>query len=291
MVVAHSERKTSESSTSTVPRLVESLDDDDGDDDDEIVILFDEDLTGGGTWETWGEWSSYSGWNDSTERSHDCEDLLPGYTRSELSRKVTFVKSSKNPTTGEFVRERKTVLWCIQNGCERIQPGVFAGFWYFTYLFGEEEGKRVWIDTVNQRLVKQSKGKAIKIDDAEFKKMMAFKDKGNRSFQRAQYYSALKNYRLAEQLIGGEVMGMYLIASQRAELVKVLSNQAECYLRMKKYEDALSKSTAALKLDSRHEKSILRHTKAISHAVASGQSLGYFQGAKMLSEAHWREKG
>jgi hypothetical protein len=34
------------------------------------------------------------------------------------------------------------------------------------------------------------------------------------------------------------VPGIYLVPEQRDELVKILSNQAECYLRMMKYDES-----------------------------------------------------
>ena len=65
-----------------------------------------------------------------------------------------------------------------------------------------------------------------------------------------------------KELMGGDVMGMYLVPQQRAELVTLLSNQAECYLRLNKYEDAIVQASKALQLDRRHSKSLLRRAKA-----------------------------
>ena len=102
--------------------------------------------------------------------------------------------------------------------------------------------------------------------------MQEKKSKGNRAFARQQYKSALDNYLEAEELLGGAVSGMYLVKAQRDELVKVLSNQAECYLRMHKYTDAITKSTNAIQLDKRHEKSFLRRAKAIVRALKEDEN-------------------
>lgn len=190
-----------------------------------------------------------------------------GYTRSELNQEVTFVRSSKDPQTGDFYREKKDLSWVLQNGCEEAERGVWSGAWYFTYLFGEKEGKMAWLESMNKRLAKESGGKAIKFDHNEFCNMLRLKAKGNRAFQRGQYKSALDSYLKAEKTLGGEVSGMYLVPHQRAELVKVLSNQAECYLRMNKFEDAIVQATAALKLDKRHGKSRLRRAKGLVYGA------------------------
>jgi tetratricopeptide (TPR) repeat protein len=235
----------------------------DEDDDNDEIVFFDEDDV-----EEQCEYDDYDYGYDL-----DGDELPPGYTRNELAHEVIFVRSSKDPTTGDFYREKKELLWCIQNRCEEAEPGVWSGAWYFTYLFGEKEGRRSWVESTNKRLVKECGGKAMKVDHDEFCAMLQEKDKGKRAFSRGQYKSALDCYLKAEKLLGGGVSGMYLGPHQRAELVKVLSNQAECCLRMKKYEDAIMQSTAALQLDKRHQKSMLRRAKAIVYGAERLQSL------------------
>mmetsp|Transcript_2872 Transcript_2872/g.6765 ORF Transcript_2872/g.6765 Transcript_2872/m.6765 type:complete len:114 (+) Transcript_2872:477-818(+) len=46
------------------------------------------------------------------------------------------------------------------------------------------------------------------------------------------------------------------------QVANVLSNKAECYLRLKQHEDAGDAATAALLLDNSHEKSRMRRAKA-----------------------------
>jgi len=206
------------------------------------------------------------------EEEYDCgmdfdDDLPHGYSLKELEQTVTFVRSSKNPKTGDFDRERKSLWWCIENGFEEAQPGVWSGSWYLTYLFGEEEGKRAWVETMNKRLVKEGGGRARQVAPDDYVAMLQQKDKGKRAFQRGQYKGALDCYVKAEELMGGDVTGIYLVPHQRAEMVTLLSNQAECYLRLKKYEEAIVQATKALQLDKRHGKSLLRRAKAAIRGV------------------------
>jgi len=255
--------KDSSTSRSSLPLLR------DEDDDNDELVLFDED-------DGVGEYDYDYGYD------LGADELPPGYTRSELSQAVVFVKSSKDPTTGDFCRDRKELLWCLQNRCEEAAPGVWSGSWYFTYLLGEKEGRRAWVDSMNRRVVKELGGKAIQIDPDIYRGMLKEKDKGNRAFSRGQYKSALDCYLQAEKMMGGEVSGIYLVPNQRAEMVKVLSNQAECYLRMKKYEEAFIQATTALQLDKRHQKSMLRRAKAIIYSSERLNSMVAAQAAEDL---------
>jgi tetratricopeptide (TPR) repeat protein len=228
-------------------RSVPLLKEEDDDSQDEIV-LFDED----------DEFDS----NIIEEDYSDYDDLIKN--RKQCNRMVTFVHSSKN-SKGNFFTERKTCTECIENGCEEAEPGVFAPLWYFTYLFGEIQGKKAWSEAVNSRRVKDRGGKAIKISNDAFRSVVSERERGNRCFQRDQYNSALESYLKSESLVG--IPGIYLIPDQRDELVKILSNQAECYLRMMKYEEARDAANDALLLDKKHLKSILRRAKAIYYGA------------------------
>lgn len=241
------------------------------DDETDEILIFEEDGESPTSFEVEEEYEYGVGLHD---------DLPQGYSMKELEQTVTFVRSSKNPRTGDFDQERKSLLWCIENGYEEAQPGVWSGCWYFTYLFGEEEGKRAWIETMNKRLVKQGGGRARQVSNDNYAAMLMQKEKGKRAFCRGQYKSALDFYLRAEELMGGDIMGMYLVPQQRAELVTLLSNQSECYLRLKKYEEATMQATKALQLDKRHSKSLLRRAKA---TIGSSEQ----QGSLMFSSMHF----
>lgn len=218
------------------------------------------------------------------EEENDQDALIPGYTRAELDKEVVFIRSSRDKRTGDFCGETKTVQWCILNGCEEVKPGLWSGAWFFTYLLGEEEGKKAWVDSMNRRLVKESGGKAMKVGVGQLRAMLNEKQKGNRAFNRGQYKKALDSYLKAEKIVGGAVSGMYLVPHQRDELVKVLSNQSECYLRMKKYDLAIAQATTALSLDRRHFKSMLRRAKAIYYSAERLQSLNSIVAARAAED-------
>eukprot|EP00980_Cylindrotheca_fusiformis_P017576 scaffold5517_cov135-Cylindrotheca_fusiformis.AAC.6 len=233
-------------------RSVPQLREEDEDSCDEIV-LFDNDE---------GEISDLEEFGDYCYRGND---LLLDDVQKDGRRMVSVVHSRKDPATGDFFQERKSVQECVKCGLEEVEPGVFSSLWYFAYLFGEKEGKRAWADAANSRRIRERGGKAIRINDDVFASVQSEREKGNRNFQRGQYNSALRSYLSAEKLIG--VPGMYLIPEQRDELVKILSNQAECYLRMMKYAAARDAANAALVLDKNHMKSLLRRGKAVYYGA------------------------
>ncbi len=267
------------SSRSSLPHLLRE----EADDDTDEILIFEE---GGDTptaFEVGEEDYDYGVGFD--------EDLPSGYSMKELEQTVTFVRSSKNPKTGDFDQERKSLLWCIENGCEEAQSGVWSGCWYFTYLLGEEEGKRAWMESRNKRLVKEGGGRACQVSEDEYSAMLQQKEKGKRAFNRGQYNSALDCYIKAEKLLGGDVTGIYLVPHQRAEMVTLLSNQSECYLRLNKHEEAILQATKALQLNRRHSKSLLRRAKAsISssdrHATNSHASLCAAEDLQAIIEMH-----
>jgi tetratricopeptide (TPR) repeat protein len=252
-----------------IPNLVESRDDEEEEEccGDEVIVVFEQEAASDSSWDSWGEQLMiFAGWDSSRNDDSQSSNPFPGYTSLELAQKLTVVQSNRDSITGNFVKEQKTLLWCLEQGCEEVKPKVWAKSWYFNYLYGEKEGSVVWRDTRNKRLVKERNGKAIEMDADIFDHMIKWKEKANRDFKRGMYNCALEKYIRAEETIGGEVMGLYLVAHQRAELVYVLSNQAECYLRMNKYQQAFIKGTSALRMDSSHAKSVLRRGRAVLYA-------------------------
>lgn len=233
-----------------------------GSDDEEVIVFEDSAKMANRSWETWGEEMNYL--EEGFSPNHFLDDT------ADRRCKVTVVQSSKNDN-GEFLTERKTLGWCLDHGCEEVKAGVWAKSWYFKYLHGNDEGQRLWMDTRNRRLVQERGGRALEIESHIMEQATGLKEKANRDFQRGQYNSALRKYEKAEEIMGGQVMGIYLTASQRTELVRILSNQAECYLRLNNSEEALIRATLALQLDGKHVKSILRRSRAI---LMGGKSNG-----------------
>lgn len=259
-----------------VPNLVESQDSEEEEEEDnyqwgctdkegeEEVIVFENLTTGSKSWESWGEGTYNSYYNDegSNQTTADDNEATETFGRIDRHRKVTMVQSRKDKS-GEFVRERKTLGWCLDQGCEEVIPGVWAKSWYFNYLYGEEDGRKVWMDLRNRRLVEERGGRAIELDAAVMDQAIAYKEKAKRDFHRGQYNSAMESYNRAYDVMGGQVMGIYLVAHQRMELVNVLSNQSECCLRLNEYDKAIVHASAALQIEGKHSKSMLRRAKGI----------------------------
>jgi len=247
------------SSRAPLPTISQDADDDDITDE---ILIFDEDEEDDKDRQTPGSLMVEEDDEDYDYSLGVDENMPQGYSRKELEGYVAFVRSSKDVTTGNFHVKQKTLLWCLQTGCEEARPGVWSGFWYFTYLHGEAGGRRAWMESKNKRLVRESGGRARQVPCDDYRRMLACKEKGKRAFHRGQYKTALDCFIKAEELMGGDVSGIFLVPFQRADMVTVLSNQAECCLRLKKYEHAIVQTTKALQLDRRHRKSLLRRAKA-----------------------------
>ncbi|KAL3930144.1 MAG: hypothetical protein SGBAC_011890 [Bacillariaceae sp.] len=98
-----------------------------------------------------------------------------------------------------------------------------------------------------------------KIHPKEMKGLLASKKRGNEEFSKQNYATAIEYY--DDALMFSEAL--YVApADEVQQVVNVLSNQAECHLRLKQYEDAGNAATAALLLDNSHEKSRMRRAKA-----------------------------
>ena len=97
------------------------------------------------------------------------------------------------------------------------------------------------------------------IDDSCFQTALEFKKSGNEAFSAGDFTLALKHYQYALDLYGNRVGDV----KQRVERVNLLSNVAECNLRLSSYVEAMVAATAALDLDPEHLKSRFRRAKAL----------------------------
>jgi hypothetical protein len=97
---------------------------------------------------------------------------------------------------------------------------------------------------------------------------LAQKRAGNESFVKKDYAQAVQHYNDALKMI--QIAMFVAPLDQIKEVVNVLSNQAECYLRLKKFKDAGNVATLALMFDNGHEKSRMRRAKA--ELVIAGDS-------------------
>ena len=98
-------------------------------------------------------------------------------------------------------------------------------------------------------------------EEYEMKDLLSKKKKGNLLFSAKKYDQAAEMY--DEALMN--IMGTSLFVSpeeQVKEVINVMSNLSECYLRLEAYSDAAGRATDALVLDSYHAKSRIRRAKA-----------------------------
>ena len=100
-----------------------------------------------------------------------------------------------------------------------------------------------------------------RIEEREMEGMITKKKKGNEEFKKHNYKKAIECYELAIML--HFPMRLYIApSSQMADIVSILSNQAECHLRLKEFREAASVATDALQIDGGHGKTLIRRAKA-----------------------------
>ena len=100
------------------------------------------------------------------------------------------------------------------------------------------------------------------MDEETFLQILQVKRRGNDMFRKKNYERALEIYGRTHGMDMQFQLGCFLAGEQRAEKVNILSNEAECYLRLREYAQAQMKASEALALDKRHEKSLVRRAKA-----------------------------
>ncbi|GFH50172.1 hypothetical protein CTEN210_06648 [Chaetoceros tenuissimus] len=103
-----------------------------------------------------------------------------------------------------------------------------------------------------------------RLDQCNFSFLLSKKKEGNALFTQGKYEEAIEQYNLALFTNDDEQHLHFFVAPQDQvnEIVTILSNQAECYLRMKAYKAAGQTATSALVYNSYHEKSRMRRAKA-----------------------------
>ena len=90
--------------------------------------------------------------------------------------------------------------------------------------------------------------------------MLAVKGVGNAAFGKEQYSDAIAAYNEALSLFGERVGS----GAQREEKVKVLSNRAECHLKLFDWRAAERSASEAICLSPSHTKSLLRRARALA---------------------------
>ena len=128
-----------------------------------------------------------------------------------------------------------------------------------------------------------------KLSSTKMKELLDLKQKGNEAFGKKEYQAAVDRYAEGLACIGHD---MYASPKEQVEqVVAILSNQAECYLRLKKYMEAGNAATNALLFVNSHEKSRMRRAKA-ELAIAGAPFLIQAQvDLEELIEEHYSSAG
>jgi len=116
---------------------------------------------------------------------------------------------------------------------------------------------------VMRRVAEGSCPKRIRIrtlDTSSFEELLQHKQAGNKAFSEHRYEEAIERY--DEALLLVDSSSFVAPKKQIEQIVNVLSNQAECYLRLKKFKAAGQAATDALLFENGHEKSRMRRAKA-----------------------------
>jgi tetratricopeptide (TPR) repeat protein len=99
-----------------------------------------------------------------------------------------------------------------------------------------------------------------KLDSEEMEELLEHKKLGNQAFSSKEFEKAIEHYDDALIVV---LLDMFVAPVEQINtIVSVLSNKAECELRLKRYKDAGCTATHALMFDNDHEKSRLRRAKA-----------------------------
>jgi len=165
----------------------------------------------------------------------------------------------------EFLEEQEEEKNCSKKMCDE----------FLIVPSSEEDWANTYQETLQPRNLQIASGvihiwtqdccpsriRICQLDDEEMAVLLEQKILGNKAFSDNDYKKALEYYE--EALMALCVHAPYVApVNQMNEIIKILSNQAECYLQLKQYGDAGRMATYALLIDSDHVKSRLRRAKA-----------------------------
>jgi hypothetical protein len=120
------------------------------------------------------------------------------------------------------------------------------------------------------------------MDSSKREEILELKRKGNQAFQETKYREAVELYE--DALLCFDPNMFVGPISDMNELVTILSNTAECHLRLEQYNDAGSMATDALMLDASHEKTRIRRAKAELALHKEGSFISLIQANLDLQE-------
>jgi len=182
----------------------------------------------------------------------------PGYTNGELMEVVTFLSRKWDDKHGCFASEDKNVRWCLDKGYWEVEPGTWAGYWFWD----KYPDIKPHVRSTNQFIVPPEERINRNVTAEVFQDVKENKEEGNQFFKIKMYSQAVKKYDKALNLLGGEDYTMFLSGEQREEATKILSNRAECNICLDNNTDASLNASSALALDKDHARSLLRRARA-----------------------------
>lgn len=107
----------------------------------------------------------------------------------------------------------------------------------------------------------------------DIEEVRSLKQRGNQAFASKKYHDAIEMYDEALFLFPFE---MYISPiEEMEEIVTILSNKAECELRLERLDDCCNTATDALLFDGDHEKTRIRRAKAELAKFSNGSSLAH----------------
>ena len=127
-----------------------------------------------------------------------------------------------------------------------------------------------------------------KLESEEMDELLERKRLGNEAFGTKDYEKAIEHY--DEALLFAA--RLYVApADQIKEVVNVLSNQAECHLRLKQFKEAGSVATHALLFNNSHEKSRMRRAKAALYVAGVSYLVQAQVDLEEIVENHYSRAG
>ena len=113
-----------------------------------------------------------------------------------------------------------------------------------------------------------------RLDDTDMEELIEHKQRGNQLFMARRYQDAIEAY--DEALMRCVSQHLFISPSNQVdEVMNVLSNMAECHLRLNEFNEASRSATEALLFDADHEKSRIRRAKAELALYKSTKSIPY----------------
>lgn len=104
------------------------------------------------------------------------------------------------------------------------------------------------------------KVRIVKLDPEDMEELLKNKELGNQSFSKEEFEEAIEHY---EEALLTLIDDLFVAPTdQIKQVINVLSNQAECHLRLGQHQEAGRAATSALLFDTDHDKSRIRRAKA-----------------------------